>query len=1569
MLADVLARIGESADNPDRELLTEFAQAYLRRIPPENSQSAAEWLAEVERVFDFIRVRKEPVSVRVSNPDDSQGTVIEVNVEDSPFLLDSMTNEIAAHGLEVSRVTHPVIGAERDGDGRLISIGHARHARHKESVEYYELDRRLFEGDLGGLEKALRTVLTDVRRAVDDFHSIMDRINRMVELARQATGFYPEAEIGEAIAFLQWLRDNNFVFLGYREYRLVDLDGQTAVQAVADTGLGILSGESRVAEPVPLDDLDPEIAARYAKGDLLVITKTNRVSTVHRRVKLDYIGIRVIGPSGNSFGEARLLGLFTSKALMERSSHTPILRRKLFDLVATEDLIEGSHDHKAAIQIFDGFSKHDLFTAPPKELRRQVMGLLAHQESRQVQLFVRRDLLERSVSILVAMPRDRFNAELRKSLQDLFMARYHGLSVEYHLELGEGDQARVHFTVWVNGPIPEVDYETLEEEVLDLTRTWTDRLNERLEEDRSAAPLSEEWGNRFPDYYRVSSTLEGAVEDARTLDNLAKSGRAFHVGIRNETDAGEDLTRILIYRSDGKQPLSELVPALEDLGLRVIEEVPTRLAGGGDYFIHDFGVAGDDGQMLDLESCQQRVADSLTAVWAGEAESDDLNELVITAGLTHWEVSILRAYRVYWRRLALAFTIGYVNDVLNLFPNVARKLIELFRARFDPTQSAVDPQPLRDEIVAALDAIPSLDHDRILRSLYRLIEATLRTNAFLPGRVNLSFKLNSAAVPDMPQPVPFAEIFVYGPRVEGVHLRGGPVARGGLRWSDRREDYRIEVLGLMKAQITKNAVIVPTGAKGGFVLRRPPIDAAQIPAEVQAAYESYIHALLDVTDNLIDGKLVHPPGVRVHDGEDPYLVVAADRGTATFSDIANSIAAEYNFWLDDAFASGGSAGYDHKALGITARGAWESLRRHFLELGIDPFEQPFTAIGIGDMSGDVFGNGMLGSAQLKLIAAFDHRHIFIDPSPDPARSFEERKRLFNLPRSSWDDFDRAVISEGGGVFPRSLKKITLTPQAQKALGVTQAEWAPSQLLRATLMAPVDLFWNGGIGTYVKATEESHEEVGDRANDSIRVDGHELRCRVVVEGGNLGLTQAGRIEYALAGGKVNTDFIDNSGGVNCSDREVNLKILLRLAAERKGLTRAERDELVAAAAPEVVARILYDNFQQAQMISQEEGAATRRVWAHEQLMVLLETEGILDRRLEGLPATEALAERGRLGRGLTRPEIAVLLVDAKRSIYESLVRSALVDDEYLVNDLSSYFPEEIASRYEDLLLDHPLRRELIATMVANDLVNSVGATFVSRMAARSGNSVAEIVKGYRIARDVSGALPRWEAVEALAGQVPNELWLKLMTGADRIVASLTRRYLTRLPADTIGEAVAGDIAGFSDFEEALPDAGPKEWQQAHEKEEFDMAEAGVPPDLARRYAYRRQLVHAPDAILVANRFDREVKEVAEIMFGAGQAVGLDRLEAMASGYNFTDGWQRWALEALEDDMVGIRRQLTERVLEQAGDDPPATAISRYLTAQDSPLRRLDHFLDNLGDEQPDNLAPLMIGVRQLRALIG
>jgi glutamate dehydrogenase len=1578
VLTEVLARIKDDYQDPDRAMIGELAGVYLRRLPSASVNTMDDWYAELKGVYEFIREREEPIKVRVFNPSieehgyTSTGSAVEVSIADSPFLLDSVSNEIQAHGLEVIRVTHPVVGVERDSSGKVVSLGHARSARHKESVEHYELDRRLFEADLPGLERAIRHVLADVRKAVTDFYPLMDRINRMVELVRQSAGFYSEAEIGEAVAFLQWLRDQNFVFLGYREYRILDTDEGRAVQVDLGSGLGILTADhpANVVAPKLLSSMRPEVAARHEAGELLVITKTNRLSTVHRRAKLDYVGVRIIGPTGATVGEARMVGLFTSKAFMESASHVPILRRKLADIVSAEDLIEGSHDHKAVIEIFESFSKHDLFTAPIERLRTEIMGLLALQETHQVRLFVHRDLLERSVSVLVALPRDRFNAELRKRLQELFTQRFQASSSEYHLELGDADPAQIHFTMWVEGPIPEIDFEQLESEVVAITRSWSDRLTEQLGtlmKPAKARLLGEKWADRFPDYYRLSTPLEATASDVLALESLAESGAPFSVGLRNEVEGPDLLTRVLLYRSDGKQPLSELVPALEDMGMHVVEEVPTRIQGGGGFFIHDFGVVGEDHQMLDLSGCQVRVESALTAVWADQAESDHLNRLVITAGLSHWEVAILRAYRVYWRRLGLSFTVGYLNDVINQHPDIAADLIRLFRARFDPVLADIDSEVIRTAIVNRLDAIPSLDHDRILRSLFQLVEATLRTNTFLPDQPVLAIKLRSQDVPDMPAPVPYAEIFVLGPTVEGIHLRGGPVARGGIRWSDRREDYRTEVLGLMKAQVTKNAVIVPTGAKGGFVLRRPPTDPALLGEEVRTTYEKYIRALLDVTDNLVEGEVVHPERVRIHDGPDPYLVVAADKGTATFSDLANRVAAEYGYWLDDAFASGGSAGYDHKALGITARGAWQSLERHFLELGVDPHQEEFTAIGVGDMSGDVFGNGMLGSDRLKLVAAFDHRHIFIDPNPDPASSYRERRRLFELPRSSWDDYQRAVMSAGGGVWPRSAKQIQLSPEARRAIGVTPSAFTPNALISAILRAPVAMFWNGGIGTYVRASSETNAAVGDRSNDAVRIEASELRARVVVEGGNLGLTQAARIEYALAGGRINTDFIDNSGGVNCSDREVNLKILLGVAEKRGELERADRDKLVAEAADQVVTRILYDSFQQAQMLSQEERASLRRVGAYEQLMTKLESEGILDRKLEGLPSTEALAERARNGRGLTRPELAVLLVDAKRSIYEALVPSTIPDDPYFVSDLRLYFPEAVIDRYANRLNEHPLRREIVANILANDVVNSMGSTFVSRLCQRSGSPVAEVIGAYRVARDVSGAVGRWETLEGLVHTLDHDLWIELMTGADRVVASLTRRYQSRGPEESLEETIAADSAGFAEFEAALPTAVPKAWRATLAIDEASLVERGVPIDLARRHIHRRRLIHGPDAIELARRHSRKVAEVAEVMFRAGEEVGVGHLEKLAAGLFFTDSWQRWALEALEDDLVELRRRLTGRILMEAADLSPQEAVERYTSINAAAVDRLRGFLTGLTD-QPDNLALLMIGVRQLRALL-
>jgi glutamate dehydrogenase len=1043
------------------------------------------------------------------------------------------------------------------------------------------------------------------------------------------------------------------------------------------------------------------------------------------------------------------------------------------------------------------------------------------------------------------------------------------------------------------------------------------------------------------------------------------------VGLQNERRDGEALTRLAVYRRAPKLELSGIMPTLENLGLRVVEEVPTRLRSkDGDYFIHDFGVLDGAGRTLDLDRYSGQLAEAICAVLDGSAESDSLNRLVLNSPLDHDRVRILRAYRTYWQRVSPAFTAEYINDAFAAHPEIAADLIALFEARFGPEADPGGEAAARDRILAGLEGVVSLDQDRILRSFYRLIRATVRTNVYKPGCSSMAFKFRSEKVPDMPAPAPLFEIFVYANEVEGIHLRGGPVARGGIRWSTRREDYRTEVLGLMKAQMTKNAVIVPTGSKGGFVLRQPPDDRSELKTAVRAGYTTFIRGLLDVTDNLIDGDVVHPDGVVVHDEQDPYLVVAADKGTAKFSDTANAIAAEYEFWLGDAFASGGSAGYDHKALGITARGAWESVKWHFHELGVDLGAEPVTVVGIGDMSGDVFGNGVLLSERLRLIAAFDHRHIFIDPDPDPAVSFAERKRLFDSPDSSWEGYDPGLISEGGGVYERSAKRVGLSGEARRALGIEgEAEMTPSEVVRAILMAPADLLWNGGIGTFVKASHQSNTEVGDRGNDAVRVTAKQLRCRVVGEGGNLGFTQEGRIEFARLGGRINTDFIDNSGGVNCSDREVNLKILLGLAEERGELDREGRDVLVKEVVDDVVERILYDNFLQSQILAQEAAASSRRLETYEEVMASLETAGLLDREIEQLPTTDDMTERSHRGEGMTTPELSVLVAYTKRSIRDWMLESDLPDDPRFEADLKRYFPGAVVERFGHLLSAHPLRRELVATIIANEIVNSHGITFVTRVIAETGAPPDRIVTAYRTARTVTDAAQRWKAVEGLFGAISPDLSRELLDDVDDLVEDVARWYLAHPDSRPSPSLLDDTTRALRELADTVAEVGPASRHEERRSEVRRLVGMGVPDDVARRHVYQGELAHAPAIIDVAATTGRTVSEVAEVFLLAGNAFEIDWLEQQVARFPAATRWHRRAVQVVEDDLALLRRELAERVLVAHPDAKVQSAMERYLGARSVVLGRLGEFMRALARDGVDDVASVVVAVRRIRSLAG
>ena len=1105
--------------------------------------------------------------------------------------------------------------------------------------------------------------------------------------------------------------------------------------------------------------------------------------------------------------------------------------------------------------------------------------------------------------------------------------------------------------------LPDVPMRALEDEAVALARTWDDELAAAL--GKGGRPLAKTWASRFPDHYKGYTKPELAAIDVGCFTRL-DAGEKFVVSLHQIGDARP--TRVALYKRGGKIELSRAMPMLEDLGLRVIEEISTRLRGPREMWVQEFRVLGPNEQVLDLDDAGDRVAEAIAAVYRGEDESDPLNRLVITAGLDRAQVAILRAYRKYRQRLGSRFTEGYQNDVLVANSPITAKLVRYFELRFDPDREPDEAaeQELREEILADLEDVASIDHDRILRNQLGAVDATLRTSAFKEGRGATAFKMRSADVPAIPMPAPEFEIYVYAPELEGIHLRGGKIARGGIRFSDRM-DYRTEVYGLMRAQLTKNAVIVPAGAKGGFIVKKAEIDKEAI----REAYVTYIRSLLDVTDNLVDGEVVRPERVRVRDEDDTYLVVAADKGTATFSDTANAISQEYGFWLDDAFASGGSVGYDHKKLGITARGAWESVRRHFRELGMDPARDEFTVVGIGDMSGDVFGNGMLLSDKLKLLAAYDHRHVFIDPDPDPAASFEERKRLFELPGSSWEDY--SILSEGGGVYPRDAKWIELSDRARELLGIDEPRSAPNDVIRAILRAQVDLLWNGGIGTVVKASTESDAEAHDRASDSIRVDARDLRCRVVGEGGNLGFTRRARVEYSAGGGLINADFIDNSAGVDCSDHEVNLKILLGLAERRGEMTRPQRDELLEAVTEDVVEHVLYDSFLQAQIIAQEVGRSPGRIFAYEDLANLLEETGLLDRASENLPGNEELTERRRGGRGMERPELAIMLAYAKRWVARELEQSGFADDPWLERDLRSYFPDAVVERCRHLLAEHPLRTQLVCMLNANSVVNALGPTFVSQVVAERAVEVASVVRAYRIAVEVTGADPLWEAIEELESVGRGEQ-LELLGGVDALVEATARWYLTWAPGAPFEEMIAAGRDGFERLAAVLPQLGTEERRRGRGETVARLTGQGVPVDVAQAHALRAELVHAPGIVLVAATTERSIEDVARVFFAIGAELRLDWMERELARVRSSTRMQRWALQAVREDAFKARCDLAECALRESPGAEPLVAVEHFLHDHAGQAARLDAFLRTLAREGESDLAGLALAVRQLGTLV-
>ncbi len=1606
LLERVADRLHDKLDDPLARLADPFVRHYYRAVPPADlvDRDPLDLYGAALAHLRFGEHRPPGhAKVRVYNPQieqhgwQSTHTIVEVVTDDMPFLVDSVSMALNRLGLLIHLTIHPVIPVRRGADGTLEAVPDAATSDGGEatfeSFMHVEVDRESDAERLETVRAELERALGDVRAAVEDWQPMLGKIDTALADLKNGAKVIDADDLEEAQAFLAWIADDHFTFLGYGCYDLVrDRDGDQ-LRRVEGSALGLLRRQGPAsATSRSFAALPPEIRRRARDPAPLVITKANARSTVHRPVYLDFIGVKRFDAKGKVAGEHRFLGLFTSAAYNRNPRHIPLLRHKVERVMQRANLPRAGHSAKALANILETYPRDELLQMAEDELFEVAQEILHLQERQKIRLFIRRDPFARFVSCLVYVPRERYNTEIRRRFQEILQQALGGTEVEYQAQVSESILARIQFIVRTPPGSPtEVDATELEARLAEAARSWSDRLYEALIDahgEEEGTRLFSAYGPAMPAGYQEQVSARAAVPDIDRIDQLARGETELAMSLYRSLEHGEGMLCLKLARKEHPIALSDVLPVLENMGLRVIQEQPYEFVTerAGRFWLHDFRVHPIDAVELDIDQIHIAFQEAFVRVWRGEAENDGFNQLVLH-GLDWREIMVLRAYCKYLLQVGIPFSQAYMEQTLARNPELARQAARLFEAKFDPDATG-DRQGRLAELEAGfragLDAVANLDEDRILRRYMRLVLATLRTNYYqrgaddVPYKGYLSLKIDPAAVPEMPLPLPAYEIFVYAPRTEGVHLRGGKVARGGIRWSDRREDFRTEVLGLMKAQMVKNCVIVPVGAKGGFVVKRPPrgADRAALQAEVIACYKTLIRGMLDLTDNRVGDRIVPPARVVRFDDDDPYLVVAADKGTATFSDIANALSLEYGHWLGDAFASGGSAGYDHKGMGITARGAWELVKRHFLELGKDCQTEPFAAIGIGDMSGDVFGNGMLLSEQIRLIAAFDHRHIFIDPDPDPAISYAERARLFALPRSSWDDYDRSKLSAGGAICPRSVKSIRLSPQARRALAVDAEEFTPQELIRAVLLAPVELFWNGGIGTYVKAAAQRHAEAFDRANDAVRVDAEQLRCRIVAEGGNLGFTQKARIAFAQKGGRINTDFIDNSAGVDCSDHEVNIKILLNAVVAGGDMTEKQRNQLLAAMTDEVAELVLRNNILQVLAISLAEANPSQLLDSQAGFIRRLEASGRLNRELEVLPDDETLAQRRQLRQGLYRPEVAVLLAYAKMTLYDELLASELPDDPYLLRDLIRYFPRPLRKRFRAQIEQHRLRREIIATLVANSLINRGLGEFVGELCERTGRSSAAVARAYIIARDAFGLVPLLGELELMARQIGAERQSALLGLVRQTAARGTEWFLRALvgPVD-MAAAVDRFAAGISELlrslDRVLTEADCRAFGQAVDH----YLAQGMGADLARRCAALPYLSMACEVVVVADKVGRDMVAAGSVYFAIDACLRLARLRDRLEQTSPRDHWERSALAGLYDDLVAQHRRLTieafasPRVLADPADAGASMEdrVAAWLDASVTGFARWQRLLAELERQPAADLAMLSVAVRSLSDL--
>jgi len=1597
----IAALAGERAGGERRAEVERFVAQMYDNVPPDEILGdTPENLAKAALAlwrFAQERTPGEP-KVRLYQPAEegweSPFTILEVVNDDMPFLLDSVAGELHRRRAEVVLAIHPIVPVERDAAGRLTALPESREGAERESLMQLRVDARLAERDeiLRGIEAVLR----DVRLIVQDFEAMRDRSHWIIDELERNPPPLPAEEIQEGLQFLQWMANKNFTYLGYRKYSF-EGEGEAAVaRVVPDTGCGLLRDEAyAVFDGLRnLGRLPEDVRDFLRRPDLLRITKSNRISTVHKAVPMDAVAVKTFDEQGRVTGERLFIGLFTAAFRASSPLEIPLLKEKIKAVLDRGGFAPNSYNGKNLRFILETYPRDELFQISGEELFRTAMGILHLQERQRVALFVRRDPFHRFVVCLVYVPRDRYNTDLRLRLEQILADAYDGEAATVETRMGESVLVRLYIQVaGQGGPVGDADPHQVEKLLAEASRSWADRLIEALAAERSddeGLRLGRRYVEAFPARYQADVPAEDAVLDIYLLEEaLATDGLA--MSLYRPEGAEPHQLGLKIYGTGDAVPLSDVLPMLENMGVRVMEEIPYQVRPAGadrPLWIRDFRMASVGDLAVDLAAVREAFHRTFEAVWRGQIENDGFNKLVLRAGLVAREVMILRAISKYLRQAQITFSQAYMEETLAHNPRIARVLVDLFLETFDPQRAGAGSagvQEGREEIGRLLAEVANLDEDRILRRFLNVIEATVRTNYFQTGpdgqpKGYLSIKLDSQKVEDLPKPRPYREVFVYSPRVEAIHLRGGKVARGGIRWSDRREDFRTEVLDLMKTQMVKNSVIVPVGSKGGFVVKRPPTTGGReaLQQEGIECYKTLMRGLLDLTDNLVGSGVVPPRDVVRREGDDPYLVVAADKGTATFSDIANGISAEYGYWLDDAFASGGSSGYDHKEMAITSRGAWEGIKRHFRELDPprDVDSEEFTCAGIGDMSGDVFGNGLLRSRSTKLLAAFDHRHIFVDPAPDPAISFEERLRLFELPRSSWADYDASLISPGGGVFERSLRSIPVTPEMAHLFGLSVDQVTPSDLMQAILRMPVDLFFFGGIGTFVKSSNESHADAKDRTNDALRIDARELRARVLGEGANLAMTQRARIEYAQiggpdgTGGRLNTDFIDNSAGVDCSDHEVNIKILLNEIERGGRLARDDRDRLLVTMTDEVGNLVLRDNYLQTQAISVTHALGYHMLDRQARFMRELEREGRIDRRLEVLPDEDELADRARLRKGFTRPELAVLLAYAKIVLYDELLASDLPDDPFMQEDLKLYFPTRLRELYPGEIGHHRLSREIIATSVTNSIVNRTGVAFVHEVKEKTGERGADIARAYIITREIFKMRSFWSDVEALDNVVPATAQGLMLTEGGRLVDRATTWFLREAgrPLD-IGSQIAAYAPGVQEVAENLDDLlSPADRAQLGARIAAFIAQ-GVPEGLARRAASLVSwLAPALDNVRIARDLGLSPLRAACFYFAVGDRFGFDRIREAAAKLSQDKALDKLAITAITDDLAALQAQLTRRIVESVEREvDPGAAIAVWVEGRRPAVARAEQLMAELRTADTPTLAALVVANRALRAM--